>query len=123
MIRRNLVVGLVLSLMIILASSIGVAAKMPDGPSEPVLLTSGYQMGIMGSTVGPGGDLFFTEGATGTVYRMDKHSGDVSVFASGLPTAIFPIGGPTDLVFMDETAYVLVTIVGSDIGGSDVVGI
>jgi sugar lactone lactonase YvrE len=123
MIRKNIVLGLVLSLMIILASSIGVAAKMPDEPSEPTLLASGYQVGIMGSTVGPGGDLFFTEGATGTIYRMDKHNGDVSVFASGLPTAIFPIGGPTDLVFVDEVAYVLVSIVGSDIGGSDVVGI
>ena len=32
-------------------------------------------------------------------------------------------GGPVDIAFLGRTAYVLVTLVGSDVGGGDVVGI
>jgi hypothetical protein len=47
----------------------------------------------------------------------------VTTFASGLPPAIAPIGGAIDVAFIGKTAYVLVTLVGPDVGGSDVVGI
>ncbi len=47
----------------------------------------------------------------------------MSTFASGLPEAIIPVGGPMDVAFLDGTAYVLVTLVGADLGGSDTVGI
>lgn len=42
---------------------------------------------------------------------------------SGLPLPIFPIGGAADVAFLDDTAYVLVTMVGADLGGSDTVGV
>ena len=79
--------------------------------------------GGSGSTVGPGGALFVTEGAAGRVSRVDPKTGQVSTFASGLPPFIVGIGGAMDVAFIGSTAYVLVTLVGPDVGGSDVVGI
>ena len=88
----------------------------------PVLLAEGIQ-GASGSTVGPGGALYVTEGATGRVLRVDPETGDRTTFASGLPPAVLPIGGAIDVAFIGSTAYVLVTLVGPDVGGNDVVGI
>jgi len=76
-----------------------------------------------GSTVGPGGALFVTEGAVGRISRVDPKTGQVTTFASGLPPFIVGIGGAMDVAFIGSTAYVLVTLVGPDVGGSDVVGI
>ena len=76
-----------------------------------------------GSTIGPGGALYVTEGATGKVLRVDPKTGEVSTFASGLPKSIIGIGGAMDIAFIGKTAYVLVTLVGNDVGGSDVDGI
>jgi hypothetical protein len=52
-------------------------------------------------------------------------TGEVTTFATGLPTALpdIGIGGAIDVSFIGQTAYVLVTLVGSDVGGSSVVGI
>jgi hypothetical protein len=99
-----------------------VAAKEPSGEPTVSLLTSGLA-GASGSTIGPGGALYVTEGTVGKITRVDPQTGDKTTFAEGLPPAIFPIGGANDLVFIGETAYVLVTMVGPDIGGSNVVGI
>ena len=81
--------------------------------------------GGSGSTVGPGGALFVTERAAGRVSRVDPQTGVVTTFASGLPPAIpaVGLGGPMDVAFFGGTAYVLVTLVGPDVGGSDVAGI
>lgn len=87
-----------------------------------VLLLAGLA-GASGSAVGPGGALFVTEGVAGTVTRVDPQTGEVTVFASGLPQSIIGIGGAIDVAFIGEKAYVLVTLVGSDVGGTNVVGI
>jgi len=71
--------------------------------------------GASGSTVGPDGALYVAEGAAGRIARVDPHTGDVTTFAEGLPQAILPIGGVTDVAFLDGTAYALVTIVGDDL--------
>jgi sugar lactone lactonase YvrE len=94
------------------------------GCDEPVLLASGLQ-GSFGTTVGPGGDLFVTETAAGRISRVDRETGEVTTFASGLPSTIpgVGIGGPFDVAFIGSTAYALVTLVGADVGGSDAVGI
>jgi hypothetical protein len=81
-----------------------------------------------GSTVGPGGDLYVTDGNAGTVLRIDRKTGDVSQIAAGLPVQVLGIGGAMDVAFIGSTAYVLVTLVGGDIVGGphfgdDVVGI
>ena len=80
-----------------------------------------------GSTIGPDGALYVTEGAAGRISRVDPQTGEITTFASGLPTAIshrwFSIGGAIDVAFIGNTAYALVTLVGPDVGGSDVDGI
>lgn len=61
--------------------------------------------GASGSTVGPDGALYVTEGAVeeadgvfvGRVSRVDPATGEVTTFASGLPAAIIPIGGAIDV--------------------------
>ncbi len=79
----------------------------------------------VGSTVGPDGYLYVTEGSTGKIIRIDPQSGDHSTFASGLPAfnPLFGFGGPVDVCFRNGKAYALVTLVGPDAGGSDMVGI
>ncbi len=97
-------------------------ASMTPGPAQ--LLVSGLQ-GSAGSTIGPDGALYVTEGAVGKITRIDPKTGNAATFASGLPLLIpgVGIGGAWDVAFVDKTAYVLVTLVGTDVGGSDVVGI
>lgn len=113
----------------LLASSVPAAVSVapPRAISRrpaATLLTDGIQ-GASGSTVGPGGALYVTEGATGRVLRVDPETGEITTFATGLPPAVAPIGGAIDVAFIGGTAYVLVTLVGPDVGGSssDVVGI
>ena len=81
--------------------------------------------GGSGSTVGPGGALYVTERAAGRVSRVDPQTGVVTTYASGLPPFIpaVGLGGAMDVAFFGGTAYVLVTLVGPDVGGSDVAGI
>jgi hypothetical protein len=79
--------------------------------------------GGSGSTVGPDGALYVTEGLAGRVSRVDPQTGAVTTYASGLPLSIIGIGGAMDVVFKNGIAYVLVTAVASDVGGNDVVGI
>lgn len=73
-------------------------------------LVSGIQ-GAAGSAVGPGGDIFVTEGLVGKVSRVDPRSGIVTTFAEGLPPSVIGIGGAADVAFIDDTGYVLVTLV------------
>ena len=89
-------------------------------------LVTGFQE-LQGSTVGPGGALFVTAPLTGRIWRVDPETGAVTLFASGLPARIpgeFFLGsGVVDVAFIGGTAYALVTGVGSDFFGDDVVGI
>ena len=85
-------------------------------------LVSGLQ-GASGSTVGPDGAIYVTEAFTGSLTRVDPHSGETSTYATGLPPAIIPIGGAVDVAFMDDVAYVLVTLVHFEFGGSNPSGI
>jgi len=95
-----------------------------EAEATPQLVLTGLQ-GAQGSTVGPDGKLYVTEGVAGRVLRVDPANGSTSVFASGLPQQLagVGIGGPVDIAFLGNTAYVLVTLVGSDLGGSSTVGV
>ena len=118
---RKLLV-LAVALTPILAPSVANAAP-PSGKTTVSRLVTGLQ-GSVGSTVGPDGALYVTEGALGRVTRVDPKTGATTTFASGLPRTIPAVGlGPTDVAFLGRTAYVLVTLVGPDVGGQDVVGI
>jgi hypothetical protein len=101
----------------------GAASANHPSPANPTRLVAGLAGGS-GSVVGPDGALYVTERTAGRVSRVDPKTGAVSTFASGLPPAVLPIdGGAMDVAFIGRTAYVLVTLVGSDVGGSSVVGI
>jgi hypothetical protein len=108
--------------MIILGSGEAGAVKKPYGGPNATLLVTGLE-GATGSAIGPGGALYVTEGAAGRISRVDPRTGQITTFASGLPASIIGIGGAIDIAFIGGTAYVLVTLVGSDLGGDDVVGI
>lgn len=123
--KIHLFVVLVLTLALTLTGT--AAAKNNAMEHNPVLLTSGLQ-GAQGSTIGPDGALYVTEGAVGRITRIDPQTGQKTTFASGLPPALIPIGGAVDVAFIDETAYVLVTMIGDDmpffpVNNGDVVGI
>ena len=79
-------------------------------PGAPQLLVSGLQGGS-GSTIGTGGALYVTEGATGRISRIDPDTGERTTYASGLPPFVIGIGGAMDIEFIGGTAYVLVTLV------------
>ena len=100
----------------------GDSSRGLNAAGSTMLLVSGLE-GASGSTIGPGRQLFVTEGAAGRISRVDPSTGDVTIFASGLPTSIIGIGGAIDVAFIGNTAYVLVTLVGADVGGTEVVGI
>ena len=97
-------------------------AAPPAGGPNPIQLLTGLEGGS-GSTVGPGRALYVTEGAAGRISRVDPETGDITTFASGLPESIVGIGGAIDVAFIGGTAYALVTLVGPDVGGGDIVGI
>lgn len=104
------------SLLVALACRDGRLPHDPEAPAfshssaAPAQLVSGLQ-GASGSTIGPGGALFVTEGAAGRISRVDPKTGDVTTFADGLPPSIIGIGGAIDVAFFGSTAYALVTLV------------
>jgi sugar lactone lactonase YvrE len=124
---RHLTVGT--SIVLILAGALitmstpsTASASRPSREPKATLLVAGLQ-GAIGSTIGPDGALYVTEGVVGRISRVDPQTGHITTFASGLPERIVGIGGAMDVAFIGKTAYVLVTLVGPDVGGSDVVGI
>jgi hypothetical protein len=121
---KSLVIGLALSCIIILGSGKADARGIPSGGPTAELLVTGLEGGS-GSTLGPGGALYVTEAHAGRISRVDPLTGEITTFAVGLPKRMpgFPFGGAIDIAFIGTTAYVLVTLVGSDVGGSDMVGI
>lgn len=108
---------------IALAATVALPASA-NATSPPVatLIASGLQ-GTIGGAIGPDGALYVPEGAVGRISRVDPVSGAVSVFADGLPTQLFPLGGVMDVAFVGHTAYALVTLVSPDVGGSSVDGV
>ena len=98
------------------------AGGHPHSPPEAELLVSGLQ-GTSGATVGPDGALYVTEALLGQVTRVDPRTGETSVFVSGLPTRVIGLGGAIDVAFLGRTAYVLVSVVGADVGGDQASGL
>src|SRR5262249_54607627 len=98
------------------------SASRPSRGPKATLLVAGLQ-GAIGSTIGPDGALYVTEGIVGRISRVDPQTGHITTFASGLPARVAGIGGAMDVAFIGKTAYVLVTIVDSHVGGTDIDGI
>ena len=102
--RKVLVIALSLSLVIIFASNTIVAAKNP--PEEPsiTLLAAGLE-GASGSTVGPDGALYVTEGAAGRVSRVDPQTGDALFYRrAGSDETTSNFGEAERQAFVDRTA-------------------
>ncbi|MGD8325070.1 MAG: hypothetical protein PVF50_11955 [Gammaproteobacteria bacterium] len=96
-----------------------IAALTPVTGSAQELVASGL-MGAQGSAVGPYGHLYVTEGAAGRISRVNLRTGEVSTFhEGGLPLSVIGIGGVVDVLFINRTAYALVTLVGEFGGGVD----
>jgi hypothetical protein len=99
------------------------AAASPTAPAPRThLLVSGLQ-GAMGSTVGPDGALYVAESGAGRISRIEPRTGRRTTYASGLPKRILDTGGAMDVAFLHHRAYVLVTLVSPDVGGSQVDGV
>src|SRR6266513_604746 len=132
-VTKSVGIGILLFLAAALIAIITPSAANAQSPCEPTatLRVTGLDTGLesaKGSTVGPDGALYVTEGAVGRISRVDPLTGEVTTFASGLPTAIISIGGAIiggaiDVAFIDNIAYALVTLVSPDVGGSHVDGI
>jgi hypothetical protein len=120
--------GAIIVMMLAVGLVAASAAPPCEGPTTTRLVTNLAQ-GAKGSTIGPDGALYVTEGAAGRISRVDPLTGDKTTFASGLPPAIISIGGSSiggaiDVAFIDNIAYVLVTLVDFHVfGGTDVDGI
>jgi hypothetical protein len=125
--KKWLVIGFLMSSMIFMAGCSALAALQPT--VEPTVTSFVSNLGATaGSTVGHDGALYVTArevGQDGKILRVDLQTGDVTDFASGLPQAQIPLGGAVDVAFIDETAYVLVTVVDDPLlgEGSDPAGI
>ncbi len=133
-VTKSVGIGIVLMLAAALITMITPSAASGRRPCQgptATLLVTGLDTGLesaKGSTVGPDGALYVTEGVAGRISRVDPQTGERTTFASGLPPAIISIGGAfiggaIDVAFIDNIAYVLVTLVSPDVGGSDVDGI
>ncbi len=122
--RIRPMIFLAISFLLVLSSGATVAMAKPATNPSSTLLVAGLS-GSTGSTIGPDGALYVAEGVAGRISRVDPQTGAVTTFTSGLPTRLpgLNFGGPVDISFVGSTAYVLVTLVGPDVGGHDVVGI
>src|SRR5213592_2505404 len=112
-------------IVMMLAVGLVAASAAPCQVPTASLLVTGLE-GATGSTVGPDGALYVTEGVAGRISRVDPQTGEKTTFASGLPQRLpigLSVGGAIDVAFIDNIAYVLVTLVSPDLGGSDVDGI
>src|SRR5881392_1103357 len=127
-VTKSVGIGIVLLLAAALVAIIMPSAASAQSPCEgptATLLVTGLE-GATGSTVGPDGALYVTEGVAGRISRVDPQTGEKTTFASGLPQRLpigLSVGGAIDVAFIDNIAYALVTLVSPDVGGGDVDGI
>jgi len=112
--RSFMVLLAVVGLVVVAVSSPASAHHPSKSPTVTELATFGSGLGS-GSTVGPDGALYVTDGNAGSVLRVDPWSGEVTTFAEGLPKQVLGIGGAMDVAFRGHTLYVLVTMVGGEL--------
>ena len=120
--RKSYVIGLALSCVIILGSGKADAGKIPSGGPNATLLVTGLE----GATAAPSAPMVRCTspkaqpaGSRASIRRPGRSRRSPAVCRR----RSVGIGGAIDVAFIGKTAYVLVTLVGPDVGGSDVVGI
>jgi sugar lactone lactonase YvrE len=99
----------------------GAAVEAHSAPAVTVLNNTALGGLGSGSTIGPDGALYVTNGNAGTLLRIDPTNGSERVVGRGLPPQVIGIGGAMDVAFLRHRAYVLVTAAGSDWGAPDAV--
>src|SRR3954464_4085080 len=114
---RRLVMALAAVAMAVMVSPAVGADPVATTPDVTPLASFGSGLGS-GSTIGPDGALYVTDGNAGSVMRINRVTGEVTTYAAGLPTKVLGIGGAMDVAFIGRTAYVLVTMVSGEIVGS-----
>jgi sugar lactone lactonase YvrE len=116
---------MVIAALTIALPSTAAAKRHPNAPAVTELATFAAPgcTGTCGSgsTIGPDGALYVTDGQGGRLLRVDTRSGAVTIVAAGFPLLNTPpgIGGAIDVAFVGHTAYVLVANVGSFFGEPD----
>lgn len=124
---KRLVLAFALSVILVLGSTAAAVKSPPAAPATSVLVTGLTE--LQGSAIGPDGALYVTAPLAGSIYRVDPGTGDVTLFATGLPPRdpdFFFIGsGAVDITFLNGIAYALVTGVADDLlpGSQNLVGI
>ena len=128
-VARRIALFLVAVVLVAMVLPSTAGARHRKAPEVSPLASFGSGLGS-GSTIGPDGALYVTDGNAGSLLRIDRHTGQVTTYGTGLPTQVIGIGGAMDVAFIGHTAYVLVTLVSGDIVGmgpfgdaSDAVGI
>lgn len=119
--RRRTIALLAALALTFVAPAPGVGAAEEPAPAAPkVTVLNGSALAGLGSgsTIGPDGALYVTNGTKGTLLRIDPRTGAATVVGTGLPQRVIDIGGPMDVSFIGDRAYVLVTTVSADVGGS-----
>jgi hypothetical protein len=118
---RRHITALVAALAVtFVAPGTGVWASERPAPATPrVTVLNGTALSGLGSgsTIGPDGALYVTNGTEGTLLRIDTRTGEATEVGHGLPTKVIDIGGAMDVSFLGGRAYVLVTVAGPDVGG------
>jgi hypothetical protein len=81
-------IGLFIAAVGLVAAVAAPAVNAHDrrGPVVTRLAEFGRDDFVIGSTIGPGGALYVTDGVAGAVLRIDRRSGRVSPYADGLPS-------------------------------------
>src|SRR5437016_12242900 len=73
--------------MMLAVGLVAASAVPPFGGPTATQLVTGLE-GAMGSTIGPDGALYVTEGAVGQIARVDPQTAEKTTFATGLQPAI-----------------------------------
>ena len=106
---RHLTVGIEMVLilagaLIVMTPPSAASASPPSRePKVTQLVTSRALEGTAGSTIGPDGALYVTEGTAGRLARVDPQTGHTTTVASGLPTVSAGFGGAIDVAFLGKT--------------------
>jgi hypothetical protein len=118
-VKRTIAAALATVIVLVVGADASAHAdRTPRAPVATPMATIEGGLGS-GSTIGPDGALYVTDGngdgTVGRVLRIDRRSGRMTTYASGLPRQVLGIGGAMDIAFLGNTAYVLVTMVGGDL--------
>ena len=115
-------VTVLLTALMLLGSSVSAAASGSATPhvSELAAFTAPSCTGQCGSgsTIGPDGALYVTDGPGGRLLRIERRTGRIQTVTDELPPTVpaIGIGGAIDVAFLGPVPFVLVTVVGPAVG-------